>query len=158
MTAPPRRPEPPAPTASAAPTANRAHTHAAHRDPSRPPPRSRSWTKPGTLGPGCAVTPGWFPGLKGKGRSATIGAEAFTRGSWQLAPGRPGRHPGRGPGPQRYGRRPHGRARPVRRGARRAGEPVPASGRAAWRGLDRERLAALSVARIRLRPAHRPAA
>src|SRR5690242_5696268 len=49
MTAPPRRPEPPAPTASAAPIANRAHTHAAHRDPSRPPPRSRSWTKPGTL-------------------------------------------------------------------------------------------------------------
>jgi len=84
-------------------------------------------------------------------------AEAFTRGSQQLAPGRSGRRPGRGPGPQRYRRWPHGRARPLRRGTGRAGEPVPASGRPAGRRLDRERLAALSLARLWLRPADRPA-
>ena len=50
------------------------------------------------------------------------------------------------------------RAAPVRRQARRAREPLPAPGRPARRGLDREGPAALPVARLRLRPAHRPAA
>ena len=39
-----------------------------------------------------------------------------------------------------------------------AGQPLPAPGRPAGRGLDRERAAALPVARLRLRPADRPAA
>ena len=41
---------------------------------------------------------------------------------------------------------------------RRARQPLPAPGRPARRGLDREGLAALPVARLRLRPAHRHAA
>ncbi|TCO58303.1 hypothetical protein EV192_105368 [Actinocrispum wychmicini] len=39
----------------------------------------------------------------------------------------------------------------MRRPARRPGEPLSAPGRAVGRGLDRERLAALSLARLRLR-------
>ena len=42
--------------------------------------------------------------------------------------------------------------------ARRARQPLPAPGRPARRGLDRERAAALPVARLRLRPDHRAAA
>ena len=42
--------------------------------------------------------------------------------------------------------------------ARRAGEPLPAPGRPARRGVDREGPAALPVARLRLRPDHRAAA
>ena len=44
------------------------------------------------------------------------------------------------------------RACPLRREVQRAGQPLPASGRAAGRGLDRERAAALPLARIRLLP------
>ena len=40
--------------------------------------------------------------------------------------------------------------------ARRAGQPLPAPGRPAGRGVDREGAAALPVARLRLRPADRP--
>ena len=50
------------------------------------------------------------------------------------------------------------RAHPLRRPLRRARQPLPAPGRSARRGLDREGLAALPVARLRLRPAHRHAA
>ena len=56
---------------------------------------------------------------------------------------------------QHGGRRSFGGADPVRRSAGRAGEPLPAPGRTGGRGLHRERLAALSVARLRLRPADR---
>ena len=46
----------------------------------------------------------------------------------------------------------------VRRPLRRARQPLPPPGRSARRGLDREGPAALPVARLRLRPAHRHAA
>ncbi len=49
------------------------------------------------------------------------------------------------------------RAHPRRRRVRRARQPLPAPGRPARRGLDREGPAALPVARLRLRPAHRHA-
>ena len=45
------------------------------------------------------------------------------------------------------------RADPLRRPVRRARQPLPASGRPARRGLDREWAAALPVARLRLLPA-----
>ena len=49
------------------------------------------------------------------------------------------------------------RAHPLRRPVRRARQPLPAPGRPARRGVDREGSAALPVARLRLRPAHRHA-
>ena len=47
---------------------------------------------------------------------------------------------------------------PLRRRVRRARQPLPAPGRPARRGLDRERPPALPVARLRVRPAHGSAA
>ena len=52
-------------------------------------------------------------------------------------------------------RPPQPRPHPRRRRLRRARQPLPAPGRPARRGLDREGHAALPVARLRLRPAHR---
>ena len=57
-----------------------------------------------------------------------------------------------------HGRSPQPGAHPLRRPLRRARQPLPAPGRPARRGLDREGLAALPVARLRLRPAHGHAA
>ena len=75
-----------------------------------------------------------------------------------VAPGGAAGRPRRGPGPQRRRRRSLDRDDAVRRPARRAGEPLPAPGRAAGRGLDREGAAALPLARLRLRPDDRRAA
>ena len=47
------------------------------------------------------------------------------------------------------------RADPLQQSVRRARQPLPAPGRSARRRLDRKGLAALPVARLRLRPAHR---
>ena len=74
---------------------------------------------------------------------------------WHLAPGQRGRRARGGPGAQRDRRRSEHRADPVRGHARRAGEPLPAPGRPAGGGVDREGAAALPVARLRLRPPHR---
>ena len=69
-----------------------------------------------------------------------------------------GRRSARGPGD--HGRRgpQERRARPLRRPVLGARQPLPAPGRPARRGLDRERAAALPVARLRLLPARRQVA
>ena len=64
----------------------------------------------------------------------------------------------RGTGQDRHRGSPSARPHPLRRPLRRPRQPLPAPGRPARRGLDREGLAALPVARLRLRPAHRHAA
>ena len=75
-----------------------------------------------------------------------------------MAP-RPGRRrAARGPRHHRRGRPQERRARPLRRDVLRARQPLPAPGRPARRGLDRERAAALPVARLRLLPARRQVA
>ena len=75
-----------------------------------------------------------------------------------VAQGRRARRPPRRPGPHGHGRPALAGADPRRRPLRRARQPLPAPGRPARRGLDREGPAALPVARLRLRPAHRDAA
>ena len=76
----------------------------------------------------------------------------------RVAQGRRARRAARRSGQDRPRRPPQPRAHPRRRSLRRARQPLPAPGRTARRGLDREGLAALPVARLRLRPAHRHAA
>ena len=76
----------------------------------------------------------------------------------RVAPRARGRRAARGP--RHHGRRrpQERRARPLRRAVLRARQPLPAPGRPARRGLDRERAAALPVARLRLLPARRQVA
>ena len=69
-----------------------------------------------------------------------------------------GRRAAGGPRHDRRGRPQERRARPLRRAVLRARQPLPAPGRPARRGLDRERPAALPLARLRLLPARRQVA
>ena len=72
-----------------------------------------------------------------------------------VAPRPRGRGAARGPRHHRRRRPQERRARALRRAVLRARQPLPAPGRPARRGLDRERPAALPVARLRLLPARR---
>ncbi len=76
----------------------------------------------------------------------------------RVAQGRGVRELARGSGAHGHRRPPHDRAQPAPWAVRGARQSLSPSGRSARRGDDRRRRAAVPVARLRLRPHHRPAA